>query len=193
MLVVVLNFKDLCRIVIFHAETIIVIVHWVVKGVQVIFTYNLWLLLLLLWLLRVSIFSVGRSNTRATRSAPEITIDLFRHLISTRGCSPPSSSHHSSLEVEVARHQSIQANNFMTLCLSLLRNKSIFCWVPLRGVERCGASLIAIIVLQLTLLLMLLIFYVSQIALYIFQWQLKFLMLFSYFFVTLLAFLWTAT
>lgn len=105
MLVVVGDLKNLGGVVILHAETIIIVIHWVVKGVKIVLTHYLWLLMLLFGLLLwVSILSVGSCHTRSSGSAPEISVDLLGHLISTRGCSPSSSSHYCSLEVKVARH-----------------------------------------------------------------------------------------
>jgi hypothetical protein len=109
MLIIISDLKNFSGIFILHAETIvIVIVHRVVKGIKIVLAHYLRLVMLMLGLLLlISIFSVGSCHTRAARSAPEISVDLLGHLIATRGCSPSSSSHYSSLKVEVARHQCI--------------------------------------------------------------------------------------
>ena len=109
MLIVVCDIKNLCRVIILHAETVaIIIIHWVVKGIKIVLTHYLWLLLLLFGLLLlVIILSISSCHTRPARSAPEISVNLLGHLIATRGCSPSSASHYSSLKVEVAWHQCI--------------------------------------------------------------------------------------
>ena len=106
MLIIISDLKNLSGIFILHAETIvIVIVHWVIKGIKIVLTHYLRLVMLMLGLLLlISILSVCGSHTRAARSAPEISVDLLGHLIATRGCSPSSSCHYSSLEVKIARH-----------------------------------------------------------------------------------------
>ncbi len=106
MRIVVCILEYLSRIIILHAEAIVVVVHGVIKWVQVILAHylRLWLPRLLLL---IHIFSIRRRQTRATGPTPEITIDLFWHLVSTRGSSPSSSRHYRPLEVKVPRHQCI--------------------------------------------------------------------------------------
>ena len=103
MRIVVCILEYFSRIIILHAEAIVVVVHGVIKWVQVILAHylRLWLPRLLLL---IHIFSIRRRQTRATGPTPEITIDLFWHLVSTRGSSPPSSRHYRPLEVKVPRH-----------------------------------------------------------------------------------------
>ena len=79
----------------------------------------------------------------------------------------------------------------MTLGFTLLRNLAIVCRISLWRIEWGRAPLVAVILLQFLLLLLLLFIYCTYVALYFVQWQLKFLMFFSDFFITFLPFLWT--
>ena len=79
----------------------------------------------------------------------------------------------------------------MTLSLTILRNLTIVCRISLWRIEWGRTPLVAIVLLQLLFLLLLLFVNCMMVALDFVQWQLKFLMFFSDFFITFLPFLWT--
>jgi hypothetical protein len=154
MLIVVLlmNIVDL-SVVVFKAQALIIVIHRVVKRVQVVLADRLILHFVLLFF-HLRGLAVGSRDTRSARFAPEISINTFGHLVASSGGSSTPARHDRPLEVEVLWHKRVQSHYLVTFHLTFLRRGNIDLLI-LRGVYGRGTSYLVVLILLLLFIFLL--------------------------------------